>query len=202
VERNVDGSVDYGKSMAFLDYGGYRPKCNEENKLRVYRIGIVFGPYDKELMDRGVTTIYSQLRAFNEDKNINKPGSLIAAHANIVIVDPKTKNIYRFEPNGSLTSWNDTVDDAIQSLMRGSLLKLSDYKYLRAATCGIGPQAITKDSFCANWTHLMAYLMIKCRKSFDDTLDFFRDKSKGYLVNLMNKWDCYMEVNGQVDIPL
>lgn len=113
-----------------------------------------------------------------------------SGHASTIIVNNLTKTMYRIESNGQ-ANWNDEVDDALKHYL--AELK-PDYKFIPADTiCPIdGPQYISQDAFCANWSLLFMYIHLKCQTStIQGVQNYLVSRGKAFLNQLIRKWTCF-----------
>lgn len=174
---NLEVSGEYSKSIynwaiVYKDQLYSLKSCYD--KISIAYLGLTIAPYT----DR--TKIAGQYLNFFSEGNAY-------SHANMLIFHQG--NIKRIETNGS-AEWDDVVDKTLSEYFH---TKYPEYKYSNITPNCIGVQAVTGDEFCANWSMLLAYIVVKCNNpNIDQIHKQLSENGSYYLENLMNHWNCFM----------
>jgi len=118
--------------------------------------------------------------------NISSPDS---SHSTLLILDNREHKAYYIDPNGYTTLYSPAY------LVIADYLRFHASEYnlsLQLQSCIIGPQSISRDEFCANWTLLLLYLKLNTEKSIDEIINTLISYDMITLNRLMNNWTCYL----------
>ncbi|AYV82550.1 MAG: hypothetical protein Hyperionvirus1_129 [Hyperionvirus sp.] len=98
-----------------------------------------------------------------------------ALHSNIILINVKSETIEHFEPHGSVMAYYNAhkVYGALKEFI-SDVKSISSYKFIHAvnntiAFDGLGPQALSRDSYCLAWSYFFMFTrLINPDKSFEE----------------------------------
>jgi hypothetical protein len=112
-----------------------------------------------------------------------------STHSTLLILDNKENKAYYIDPNG-YPEWYVPAYFAISDYL-GS--HAHEYNLsLQLQKCMTGPQAISQDEYCANWTLLLLYLRLNTSKSIDEIINTLTEYDMVTLNKIINNWTCYL----------
>lgn len=112
-----------------------------------------------------------------------------SSHSTLLILDKSENKAYYIDPNG-YPSW---YPEALRVVMEYINYHAKSYNLsFELQSCFTGPQAISYDDFCANWTLLLLYLKVNSDKSIDEILHSLVKYDRIILNKLMENWTCYL----------
>lgn len=112
-----------------------------------------------------------------------------AVHSTLLILDLYDKKAYYIDPNG-IPLWYDDIVILLYDYLRfhGMNFKIS----FDLDLCLIGPQYVSGDNYCANWTLLLLYIKTNTDISIKNIIIYLTELPKEQLFILMNNWTCYL----------
>lgn len=119
---------------------------------------------------------------------------LVGGHATFALINNDEKTIEYFEPNGTKADWLNTVGPVLESYFKNNYTYYL-YTFIppRQFCPYQGPQQITQDELCANWSSLYIVLRLACPDvPRRDLVTMLTNQGKEYLQTLIYKWICYM----------
>lgn len=96
-------------------------------------------------------------------------------HSNIILINLKKETIEHFEPHGSLVAYYNAhkVYHALKEFIK-DIKSIKLYKFVHAVNQtitfeGLGPQALSRDSYCLAWSYYFTFTrIINPEKSFEE----------------------------------
>ena len=131
----------------------------------------------------------------------NEPLKLIPfedhiGHANVIIIDPKSKTIKLYDPHGSSGTYYEPIRQFLMKYAKKQeKLKQIKFEVLSGElVCpSIGPQMKSRDSLCANWSLLFLYIHVKCpHADLYQIQEFLAGLQKDRLEIIMQGWACFL----------
>lgn len=108
------------------------------------------------------------------------------SHSTISIIDTKNKHWYYIDPNGK-PEWYESVHRLLAHHIRYHVGQISAINMP-----DIGPQAITADSYCADWTMLLLYIITCSDTKPDRVIDILVKLGRKFNLRFLKKWNCLL----------
>lgn len=110
-------------------------------------------------------------------------------HSTLLILDLTEFKAYYLDTNG-IPDWFPEAFRVIDNYLNSHL---KDFKLsLDIDICPIGPQYITHDDFCANWTLLLLYLKVNSDNDINSIINNLISLGTSKLNQIMSNWTCYL----------
>jgi hypothetical protein len=146
------------------------------------RLIIAFAPFS-DTSRTDPTMMTNEYITYNEEEKATIHTSMLLYNRN---------KIKRIEPDGS-APWDDIVDNTLEKYFSANGL---EYEYTPTwASCPIGVELQNSGrDFCANWSLMIAYILIKCQGiTYEELQEQLAMHTKEPLYKLVDHWSCFME---------
>lgn len=137
------------------------------------------------LLNVGPYAIYPRDIPWEERTKDLEANNQIYLHAALLLTDPSTMTAEYFEPYGGTAPWNGVVFEALEEYLPGYTLTVP-----YTQVCPYGPQSLSGDQSCANWSLLYTVLRLECPEV--NVFELLGSLSREDLIYLMTQWTCWL----------